>query len=125
MSSNPALAQLQFLVGAWDMELSDASFLPDPNTNVSGSMLRSAPVRRRSPAYGRSQLMTGRPGSTTSRSVIAAQARCDLPSGRVAELRRNGSLASARPRRLQTLLAGRRAATPPLSAATGCRRFAA
>lgn len=30
MTTNPALADLQFLAGAWDMELSEASFLPDP-----------------------------------------------------------------------------------------------
>lgn len=30
MTTNPALADLQFLAGAWDMELSNASFLPDP-----------------------------------------------------------------------------------------------
>jgi hypothetical protein len=28
MSANPALASLQLLAGAWDMELSDASSLP-------------------------------------------------------------------------------------------------
>src|SRR5258707_1576969 len=38
MTTNPALAQLQFLNGAWDMELSDASFLPDPDTKVRGSV---------------------------------------------------------------------------------------
>lgn len=36
--TNPALAKLQFLAGAWDMELSDASFLPDPNGKVRGSV---------------------------------------------------------------------------------------
>jgi hypothetical protein len=36
VSDNPALAKLQFLAGAWDMELSDASFLPDPNARVGG-----------------------------------------------------------------------------------------
>jgi hypothetical protein len=36
MTTNPALAQLQFLVGAWDMELSEASFLPDPDAKVHG-----------------------------------------------------------------------------------------
>ena len=38
MATNPALAELQFLAGAWDMELSDASFLPDPDASVSGSV---------------------------------------------------------------------------------------
>ena len=38
MTTNPALADLQFLAGAWDMELSDASFLPDPDATVSGSV---------------------------------------------------------------------------------------
>ena len=37
MTINPALATLQFLVGAWDMELSEASLLPDPDTKVHGS----------------------------------------------------------------------------------------
>src|SRR2546428_234704 len=36
MTTNPALATLQFLVGAWDMELSEASFLPDPDARVHG-----------------------------------------------------------------------------------------
>jgi hypothetical protein len=38
MTTNPALADLQFLDGAWDMELSDASFLPDPAAKVHGSV---------------------------------------------------------------------------------------
>jgi hypothetical protein len=38
MSINPALADLQFLAGAWDMELSEASFLPDPAATVGGSV---------------------------------------------------------------------------------------
>jgi hypothetical protein len=38
MTSNPALADLQFLAGAWDMELSEASFLPDPDATVHGSV---------------------------------------------------------------------------------------
>jgi hypothetical protein len=33
-TTNPALAHLRFLVGPWDMELSDASFLPDPDAKV-------------------------------------------------------------------------------------------
>lgn len=33
---NPALADVGFLVGDWDMALSDASFLPDPATVVHG-----------------------------------------------------------------------------------------
>ena len=36
MTTNPALATLQFLAGAWDMELSEASFLPDPDASVHG-----------------------------------------------------------------------------------------
>jgi hypothetical protein len=36
--TNPALAELEFLAGAWDMELSDASFLPDPDATVAGSV---------------------------------------------------------------------------------------
>ncbi len=36
MTANPALAELTFLAGSWDMELSDASFLPDPETKVHG-----------------------------------------------------------------------------------------
>jgi hypothetical protein len=36
MTTNPALAQLEFLAGAWDMELSEASFLPGPDATVRG-----------------------------------------------------------------------------------------
>jgi hypothetical protein len=38
MTTNPALAELQFLAGAWDMELSEASFLSDPDAKVAGSV---------------------------------------------------------------------------------------
>jgi len=34
---NPALADLRPLVGSWRMELYDAAFLPDPETQVTGS----------------------------------------------------------------------------------------
>jgi hypothetical protein len=34
--ANPVLAALDFLVGEWDMTLSDASFLPDRNQTVAG-----------------------------------------------------------------------------------------
>ena len=34
MTTNPALAKLEFLAGAWEMELSAASFLPDPDAKV-------------------------------------------------------------------------------------------
>lgn len=37
MTTNPALAELQFLAGAWDMELSGASFLSDPDATVHGT----------------------------------------------------------------------------------------
>jgi len=33
---NPALKRLEALVGDWDVEISDASFLPDPQTKVHG-----------------------------------------------------------------------------------------
>lgn len=33
---NPALEALQILVGAWEMELSNADFLPNPSTKVKG-----------------------------------------------------------------------------------------
>jgi len=36
MTTNPALDELRFLVGGWDMELSEASFLPDPDATVRG-----------------------------------------------------------------------------------------
>jgi hypothetical protein len=36
MTTNPALAELRFLPGAWDMELSEASFLPGPDVTVHG-----------------------------------------------------------------------------------------
>lgn len=38
MTANPALGDLRFLAGAWDMELSGASFLPDPEAVVRGSV---------------------------------------------------------------------------------------
>jgi hypothetical protein len=38
MTANPALAELQFLAGTWDMELSEASFLPDPDAKALGSV---------------------------------------------------------------------------------------
>ena len=38
MTTNPALAPLQFLAGARDMELSEASFLPDPDATVHGAV---------------------------------------------------------------------------------------
>ena len=38
MTTNPALADVQFLAGTWEMELSDASFLPDPDAKVNGSV---------------------------------------------------------------------------------------
>lgn len=38
MTTNPALAQLGFLAGAWDMELSEAAFLADPDAKVRGSV---------------------------------------------------------------------------------------
>lgn len=34
MTAKPALADLRFLAGAWNMELSGASFLPNPDTVV-------------------------------------------------------------------------------------------
>lgn len=37
MSSNPALADLQPLIGHWRMELYDAAFLPDGETRLTGS----------------------------------------------------------------------------------------
>jgi hypothetical protein len=42
MTTNPALAELEFLVGDWDMELSDTSFLSD----------RTQRCRGRSPSSG-------------------------------------------------------------------------
>ena len=36
---NPALLELAFLVGEWDMTLSNASFLPEPGQTVKGSVL--------------------------------------------------------------------------------------
>jgi|SRR5215471_11884347 len=38
MTDHPALAGLRILTGAWTMELSDASFLPDPESVVKGSV---------------------------------------------------------------------------------------
>jgi hypothetical protein len=39
MTANPALADLQFLTGAWDVELSEASFLADPTARLPGSII--------------------------------------------------------------------------------------
>ncbi len=38
MGVNPALVDLQPLVGHWRMELYNATFLPDPDTRITGSM---------------------------------------------------------------------------------------
>lgn len=38
MSPNPALADLQPLVGRWRMEMSNAAFLPDPETRITASL---------------------------------------------------------------------------------------
>lgn len=38
MTTNPALAELEFLAGDWDMELYDTSFLPDPDAKVRGQV---------------------------------------------------------------------------------------
>lgn len=35
---NPALKHLEVLVGDWDMELSNASFLPDPSETIKGQV---------------------------------------------------------------------------------------
>jgi hypothetical protein len=39
MAANPQLDDLRFLVGSWDMELSGASFLPDPQAVLPGSVI--------------------------------------------------------------------------------------
>jgi hypothetical protein len=36
---NPALKDLEILVGEWNMELSAASFLPDPAAAIQGRLL--------------------------------------------------------------------------------------
>jgi hypothetical protein len=36
MTTNPALHELQVLAGGWDMEVSEASFLPDPGATLCG-----------------------------------------------------------------------------------------
>jgi hypothetical protein len=38
MTTNPALADLEPLLGSWRMELYNAAFLPDPDARVSGSI---------------------------------------------------------------------------------------
>jgi hypothetical protein len=35
-TENPSLVQLELFVGKWEMELSNASFLPDPKTVIKG-----------------------------------------------------------------------------------------
>lgn len=37
-TANPALAKIELLVGKWEMELSNASFLPDPKAVIKGSV---------------------------------------------------------------------------------------
>jgi hypothetical protein len=37
--ANPALAALEFLVGVWDMTLSNASFLPDESQTIAGNLV--------------------------------------------------------------------------------------
>lgn len=39
MTANPALADLQFLTGAWDVELSEASFLTEPTARLAASVI--------------------------------------------------------------------------------------
>ncbi|MDH6116132.1 hypothetical protein [Kitasatospora sp. GAS204B] len=39
MTPNPALADLRFLVGDWDMALSGAEFLPDSESTMHGSVV--------------------------------------------------------------------------------------
>jgi len=41
MTENPALADLAPIVGEWDMELSSAEFLPDPQQTVRGRVVFS------------------------------------------------------------------------------------
>ena len=36
--SNPALQELQILIGRWEMELSNAEFLPNPSATVKGNV---------------------------------------------------------------------------------------
>jgi hypothetical protein len=36
--TNPALAHLDFLIGKWEMTLSEASFLPEPDQTVTGQV---------------------------------------------------------------------------------------
>jgi hypothetical protein len=36
MTTNPALDELRFLAGRWDMEVSEASFLPNPEARLRG-----------------------------------------------------------------------------------------
>jgi hypothetical protein len=38
MTTNPALHELQFLAGDWDMEVYDASFLADPDAKLRGPL---------------------------------------------------------------------------------------
>jgi len=39
LKPNPALRDLEILVGAWEMELSNASFLPDPSTTINSKVV--------------------------------------------------------------------------------------
>jgi hypothetical protein len=43
---NPALADIAFLVGEWEMTISNASFLPDPDQSASGR-LEVTPIESR------------------------------------------------------------------------------
>jgi hypothetical protein len=89
MTTNPARADLRFLAGAWDMELSEGSFLPDPDATVHGSVTfewieRGAALVMRMGSGGRPR----RPGSsagmrrsrpTTSCTPMTAGSR--VPTG--------------------------------------------
>ena len=61
MTTNPALSPLQFLAGAWDMELSGAAFLPDPDASVHGPVTFEwiEQIWRHAASDTRSRIVTG------------------------------------------------------------------
>ena len=82
MMTNPALAELQFLTGAWDMELSGASFLPDPDTTVRGSVIfewieqgAALVMRMGNPATPTATWIIGRDDSEPGYQVLYADGR--------------------------------------------------
>lgn len=82
---NPALKPLEWLVGDWQMEISNASFLPNPSTSVAGGLLSCEWVQEgaflalrmgsQAPGAPRALWLIGRDDSTSDYTVLYADAR--------------------------------------------------